>query len=40
MLMSDSENPQTLMCGTPPTPISAGTVFTNYRNEILRSSKK
>lgn len=39
-VVSDSQNPQTLMCGTPPTPISAGTVFTNYRNEILRSGKK
>ncbi|NLZ56290.1 MAG: terminase [Clostridiaceae bacterium] len=33
--VSDSDNPQTLMCGTPPTPLSSGTVFTGFRNTIL-----
>lgn len=28
--------PQTIMCGTPPTPISAGTVFKDLRNKALR----
>jgi len=30
-----SPNPQTIMIGTPPTPISSGTVFTKYRNNVL-----
>jgi len=30
-----SPNPQTIMIGTPPTPISSGTVFTKYRNNAL-----
>ena len=30
-----SSNPQTIMIGTPPTPISSGTVFTKYRNNVL-----
>ncbi len=30
-----SPNPQTIMTGTPPTPISSGTVFTKYRNNAL-----
>ena len=30
-----SSNPQTIMIGTPPTPISSGTVFTKYRNNAL-----
>lgn len=33
--VSDSANPQTIFCGTPPTPISAGTVFLKMRNETL-----
>lgn len=33
--VSDSGNPQTLLCGTPPTPISSGTVFTKLRKKIL-----
>lgn len=33
--VSDSSNPQTLFCGTPPTPISAGTVFLKMRNDAL-----
>lgn len=33
--VTDSENPITIMCGTPPTPVSSGTVFTNYRKTCL-----
>lgn len=33
-----SQNPQTLYCGTPPTPISSGTVFTALRNSALDGS--
>ena len=31
-----SGNPQTVYLGTPPTPISAGTVFKNFRAQILK----
>jgi len=34
-VVSDSSNPMTLMCGTPPTPISSGTVFTALRKQAL-----
>ena len=34
-VVTSSENPQTLMCGTPPTAVSSGTVFMNLRNECL-----
>lgn len=34
-VVTDSENPQTIFCGTPPTPISAGTVFTAFRGKVL-----
>lgn len=37
-VVTDSQNPQTLFCGTPPTPISSGTVFTNLRNSTLEGS--
>lgn len=37
-VVSDSENPQTIMFGTPPTAISAGTVFMQYRNRVLTGS--
>lgn len=33
-----SQNPQTVYCGTPPTPISSGTVFTDLRNSVLEGS--
>ena len=33
--VTDSENPITIMCGTPPTPVSSGTVFTKYRETCL-----
>ena len=34
-VVTDSKNPQTLMCGTPPTAVSSGTVFMKYRKECL-----
>ena len=34
-VVSDSRNPQTIFCGTPPTPVSSGTVFLHYRNDVL-----
>ena len=34
-VVSDSHNPQTIFCGTPPTPVSTGTVFTKLRNKTL-----
>lgn len=34
-VVSDSANPQTIMLGTPPTAISAGTVFLKYRRDVL-----
>ena len=33
--VTDSDNPMTIMCGTPPTPVSSGTVFTKYREICL-----
>lgn len=35
-VVSDSRNPQTIFCGTPPTVVSAGTVFLNMRNAALQ----
>ncbi len=35
-VVTDSRNPQTIFCGTPPTTVSVGTVFTNLRNAALR----
>lgn len=34
-VVSDSANPQTIMLGTPPTAISAGTVFPKFRKQVL-----
>lgn len=34
-VVTDSKNPQTLMCGTPPTAVSSGTVFLKYRKNCL-----
>lgn len=34
-VVTDSLNPQTIFCGTPPTPISSGTVFTKMRKAVL-----
>lgn len=34
-VVSDSKNPQTIFCGTPPTPVSSSTVFMKFRNNTL-----
>lgn len=34
-VVTDSANPQTIFCGTPPTPVSSGTVFTKFRKSVL-----
>lgn len=34
-VVTDSRNPQTIFCGTPPTPVSSGTVFTKFRKATL-----
>lgn len=39
-VVTDSQNPQTIFCGTPPTPISSGTVFTKLRKSILSGSSE
>lgn len=39
-VVTDSMNPQTIFCGTPPTPISGGTVFTNLRNKTLEGGTR
>jgi len=36
-VVTDSDNPQTIMFGTPPTAISAGTVFPKFRKTVLQS---
>lgn len=38
-VVTDSKNPLTIMCGTPPTPISSGTVFTKYRETVLQGGR-
>lgn len=35
-VVTDSANPQTIMCGTPPTAVSTGTVFTQYRQQTIQ----
>ncbi len=37
-VVTDSKNPQTIFCGTPPTTTSSGTVFTKLRLKILSGS--
>lgn len=37
-VVTDSDNPQTIFCGTPPTPLSSGTVFLTLRNNTLQGS--
>lgn len=39
-VVTDSKNPQTIFCGTPPTPLSSGTVFTKYRESTLQGQKR
>lgn len=34
-VVTDSKNPQTIFCGTPPTPVSSGTVFLKMRKSAL-----
>lgn len=38
--VTDSDNPMTVMCGTPPTPVSSGTVFTKFRQSCLFGKAK
>ncbi len=35
-VVTDSKNPQTILCGTPPTAVSAGTVFMKLREAALK----
>ena len=35
-VVSSSKNPQTIMCGTPPTAVSGGDVFRDYRDKTLQ----
>ena len=35
-VVSSSKNPQTIMCGTPPTAVSQGDVFRDYRDKTLQ----
>lgn len=39
-VVSDSPNPQTVFCGTPPTPVSSGTVFLKLRTDALRGDSR
>ncbi|MBR3124628.1 MAG: terminase [Mogibacterium sp.] len=34
-VVSAASNPQTIMCGTPPTAVSSGTVFKDFRQRVL-----
>lgn len=38
--VTDSDNPMTIMCGTPPTMVSTGTVFEAYRKDCLQGNKR
>lgn len=37
-VVSDSDNPQIILCGTPPTMVSSGTIFPNLRQEIFNGN--
>lgn len=39
-VVSDSKNPQTIFCGTPPTAVSSGTVFVKFRESVLHGETK
>ena len=39
-VVTDSRNPQTIFCGTPPTAVSSGTVFPNFRTKLLSGEGK
>ncbi len=38
-VVTDSQNPQTIYCGTPPTVVSSGDVFEKMRNETLAGER-
>ncbi|MCD8200727.1 MAG: terminase large subunit [Clostridia bacterium] len=38
--VTDSQNPQTILTGTPPTPLSSGTVFTKFRQDCLQGIRE
>lgn len=38
--VTDSDNPLTIMCGTPPTMVSTGTVFKDFRQSVLEGHEK
>ena len=38
--VTDSDNPLTIMCGTPPTPVSSGTVFPKFREATMAGKNK
>lgn len=38
--VTDSDNPLTIMCGTPPTPVSSGTVFPSFRDATMAGKNK
>ena len=39
-VVTDSKNPQTIFLGTPPTPISSGTVFQKFRADVMAGAKE
>lgn len=39
-VVTDSPNPQTLMCGTPPTAVSSGDVFLRFRKSVLTAGRE
>lgn len=39
-VVTSSQNPQTIFCGTPPTAVSAGTVFKDMRDDILSGASQ
>jgi len=38
-VIAASKNPQTILCGTPPTAVSSGTVFKDLREDVLSGTK-
>lgn len=39
-VVTDSANPQTIFCGTPPTPVSSGTIFAKMRDNVLAGAAR
>lgn len=39
-VISASDNPQTILCGTPPTPVSSGTIFKTFRSDVLTGAEE